>query len=113
MLREAHQVLYKWELTFIARSNEHLGSRKRSYDDSWVEEFLFGVSDPHPAVKNAMQSLELFLTTRSLVDGPSQTPLLTQQVSPQPSSIATPPVIEKVSLDLDIASDYFITDRIL
>jgi hypothetical protein len=108
------RTLYKWETSFYSRVNDILKPRNSGSRTGWVQSFLHEVSNTHLSVQNAMEHLELFLNTRSLVDKWPQTPHLTraQQASPPPFSASTTPVIDKVGPGLDIAFNCFPTDYV-
>jgi hypothetical protein len=108
------RTLYKWETSFYSRVNDILKPRNSGSRTDWVHLFLHEVSDTHPSVQIAMEHLELFLSTRSVVDKWSQTPHSTraQQGSLPAFSASTTPVIDKVGPGLDIAFNCFLTDYV-
>jgi hypothetical protein len=108
------RTLYKLETSFYSHASDMIKPRNSRSRAGWVHLFLHEVSDTHPSVQNAMEHLELFLNTRSLVDKWSQTPHSTcaQQGSPPPFSTSTTPVIDKVGPGLDIAFNCFLTDNV-
>jgi hypothetical protein len=113
-LAKEGRTLYKLETSFYSHASDIIKPRNSRPRVGWVHLFLHEVSDTHPSVQNAMEHLELFLNTRSLVDKWSQTPHSTraQQGSPPPFSASTTPVTDMVGPGLDIASDCFLTDYV-